>query len=105
MKNLSLTSFFVIFSLTLLFSCDKAKKPCSIAWVLELSSEITAISTASLAYSADQSTENCNALKEAYQDYIDALETYGNCETLTGQSRTDWQESLDEAKEDLTTIC
>ena len=105
MKKVLLTSLFVVFSLTLLFSCKKTNKPCSIAWGLELSNEITAISTASLAYSSDDSTENCNSLKAAYQDYIDALETYGNCETLTGQSRDSWKQSLDEAKDDLTTLC
>ncbi len=105
MKNVSLTSLFVVISLTLLLSCNKTNKPCSIAWGLELSNEIIAMSTASSAYSVNQSAENCTALKAAYQNYIDALETYGSCETLTGQSRNDWKESLDEAKEDLTTLC
>jgi hypothetical protein len=53
----------------------------------------------------DPSDANCNALKAAYQDYIDALRPYGNCPTLTGQSRTDWQNALNEAEADIDTIC
>ncbi len=105
MKKVSLPLLAIIFSLTILSSCGKLKAPCSIAWAIELHSELAAVTAASLAYTQDQSTENCNALKDAYQAYIDAMEPYGNCETLTGQDRDDWQEALDDAKDDLLTMC
>jgi hypothetical protein len=86
-------------------SCKKTPVACSTAWATELQNELTAISTAFTVYSMDPSQENCNALKSAYQDYIDAMRPYGDCETLTGQSRTDWQNALDDAEESIDAIC
>jgi hypothetical protein len=106
MKNLSFPLMIVIFCFMVLFSCKKDNPAlCSTAWATELQNELTAISTAISVYSMDPSDANCNALKAAYQDYIDALRPYGNCPTLTGQSRTDWQNALNEAEADIDTIC
>jgi hypothetical protein len=100
---------FFIFCFTLLVtSCSKdgdGITPCSTAWATDLQSELTAFATAAAAFSADQSDANCNAYKSAYQDYINALKPYGNCATLTGQNRTDWQNSLSEAEADVATLC
>jgi hypothetical protein len=104
MKKASFPLMAVIFCVMVLFSCKK-DVACSTAWASELQNELTAISTAITVYSMDPSDANCNALKAAYQDYIDALRPYGNCPTLTGQSRTDWQNALNEAEESIDTIC
>ena len=103
MKNAPYRLVFVLFGLMVLFSCKK--ETCSGAWASELQNEITAISTAFSIYSTDPSEANCTDLKAAYQDYIDALKPYGNCATLSGQSRTDWQNSLNEAESNLDTLC
>jgi hypothetical protein len=106
MRNASLRYLAIIFSFAILFSCKKNDPtPCSTAWALDLQNELTAIGTAASIYFEDQSEANCNALKDAYEDYIDALRPYGNCSTLTGQDRTDWQQALDEAEDDLDSIC
>lgn len=106
MKTLSSTLFICTLSLLVLFSCKKNDPlACSVAWATELSDEITAISLASSAYFLNQTTENCNALKAAYQDYIDALKPYGDCPQLTGQDRTEWQNALDQAEDDIDTMC
>ena len=106
MKNVSLHLIAVIICGTVLFSCKKNDPVlCSTAWALELQNEFTAISTAATVYAMDQSVANCNALKDAYQDYIDAMKPYGNCATLTGQDRIEWQQSLDEAEANLDSIC
>jgi hypothetical protein len=106
MKNRSLQLLFIVICFTALFSCKKENTvPCSTAWAVDLQNELTAISTAITIYTSDQSEANCNALKAAYQDYIDALKPYGECATLTGQSRTDWQNALNEAEDNLDTIC
>ena len=106
MKNVSFNYLALIFCFIILFSCKKDDPVlCSAAWVTELQNEITAISTAVTVYSVDQSEANCNALKAAYQGYIDALKPYGNCATLTGQDRTAWQNSLNEAEANLDSIC
>ena len=109
MKKVLTRHLFFIFCFTLLVtSCSKdgdGIAPCSTAWATDLQSELTAFVTAAGAYSSDPSDANCNAYKNAYQDYIDALKPYGNCATLTGQSRTDWQEAVADAEADVATLC
>jgi len=60
---------------------------------------------AAAAYGAEDSEANCNALKAAYQSYINALKPYGNCAALTGQNKTDFNNALNDAENDLATIC
>ena len=106
MKNAKFHLVYVLFGLLLLFSCKKEDvAPCSGAWATELSNEFTAIATAASNYSMDPSEANCNMMKAAYQDYIDALRPYGNCSTLTGTSRSEWQKAIDEAEADLDDLC
>jgi hypothetical protein len=106
MKIITSPLVVVVFSLLVLFACKKDNPiTCSTAYATELSNELTAISTAFSNYAMDQSEANCTALKAAYQDYIDALRPYGECETLTGQDRTDWQNTLNEAEEGIDTLC
>ena len=106
MKNVSFHHLALIFCFLLLFSCKKDNPvACSTAWASELQNEFSAISTAVTVYTLDQSEANCNALKAAYQDYIDALKPFGNCATLTGQDRTEWVNTINEAEANLDTIC
>ncbi len=107
MKNISFLRMVYVFCILALLSCSKDSEivPCSAAWASDLQNEFTAISTAAALYSADQSEENCAEFKAAYQDYIDALKPYGNCATLTGQDRTSWQNSLNEAEASIASIC
>ncbi len=100
--------FFIFCFMLLVTSCSKdgdGVLPCSTAWAADLQNEFTAITNAATAYATDQSDANCNALKNAYQNYINALKPYGNCATLTGQSRTDWQKAVNDAEADVATIC
>ena len=109
MRKLLSKQLIVIFCFAIFVtSCSKdgdGVAPCSAAWGTELQTELTAVSTAATTYGMDPSAANCNALKAAYQDYINALKPYGNCATLTGQSRTDWQKALSEAEADIATLC
>lgn len=109
MKNSTSYLAIVFLALLVLFSCSKDDDDGGIApcgnWGTDLQNEFTAISTAVNIYSMDPSEANCAALKDAYQDYIDALKPYGNCTTLSGVSRAQWQEAIDEAEEDLDSIC
>lgn len=99
----------IVFCISLLAtSCSNdgdGLAPCSAAWATDLQNELLAVSTAASTYHLDQSDANCNALKNAYQDYINALKPYGNCATLTGQSRTDWKNAVDEAEAEVATLC
>jgi len=109
MKNLCFSILFLCAGFIGLISCggDDAEVAvaCSIAWGTELQTEFTAITNAAAAYGADDSEANCNALKAAYQTYINALRPYGDCAALTGQNRTDFNNSLNDAEASLATIC
>lgn len=106
MKNASFRYLAIIFSLVILFSCKKDESfDCSGAWAFSLTDEATAVGTAASIYAEDPSTANCNAYKDAYRDYIDALKPYGDCGSLTGQDRAAWQQSLDEAQANLDSLC
>jgi hypothetical protein len=89
-----------------LWSCggDDDNDGCSTAWASELTNEINAMSAAATTYALNPTVANCNAYKDAAQDYIDALEPYGNCATLTGQNRTDWQNALNDAQAEINQI-
>ncbi len=106
MKNTQFRTVFILFGLMILFSCTKdSAVGCTGAWATELQNEINALSTAIGIYSMEQSEANCNDLKEAYQDYINGMKPYGNCTTLTGVNRTEWQNAINEAEAELETIC
>lgn len=106
MKKTSYHFVFVMFALMVLFSCTKENAAgCSGAWGTDLQNEITALSTALGIYYEDESEANCDDLKDAYQDYINALEPYGNCATLTGANRAAWQDAINEAEASLNDIC
>jgi beta-mannanase len=104
MKKVLIHLLVIAFFSPVMISCKK-KVACSTDWAIELQDELAAVSDALTAYYMDPTDANCNALKAAYQDYIDAMRPYGNCETLTGQDREDWQAALDEAEASIDTIC
>ncbi len=84
---------------------DDGVAPCSAAWATEVQSEYQAIISAATIYAQDETAANCNALKTAYQDYINAMKPFGNCATLTGQDRTDWQKAIEDAEAEVATLC
>lgn len=59
------------------------------------------MSLAAQAYGTNQSPANCNAYKQATQNYLNALKPYGNCTLLTGQDRIAWENSLADAQESV----
>lgn len=109
MKNVFVYLSFIFFFTLVVSSCSKDGGTnganCSTAWAADLSPEFDVITSASVAYSQDQSLENCNALKAAYQDWLDALKPYGDCATLTGQDRVEWQQAVDNAESEIDTLC
>lgn len=75
--------------------------PCTGAWASDLADEANAMISAAQVYASTPTPANCNAYKDAAQDYLDALEPYGNCTTLTGQDRVDWQNAVDNAQQSI----
>lgn len=101
--------FFSLFLMVVVFgfwTCKKDNKTdaCSGAWASELSSEVNAMSSAAQTYATSPTPANCNAYKQAAQAYLDALTPYGNCATLTGQDRVDWQNALNGAQQGLDAL-
>lgn len=82
---------------------DKDNDPdiCANNWVTTTQDELTSVTNAAMAFGNNPTVANCNAYKTAYQAYINALKNYENCSALTGMSRTEWKNSLDEAQEEL----
>lgn len=89
-------------------SCKKkATDPdyCSTSWATQLSTEVNALSAAAQAYATEQTPANCNAYKTAYQNYLDALEPFGDCALWTTQQKEELQDAIDEAQQQISTLC
>ena len=94
---------FLLFAMIALLDFSSCRKEtedpayCSEEWATD---EENALFAAYNAYAADQSVANCNALKAACQDYIDALEPFLECvKTWTEAERQEVQDAIDETKE------
>jgi hypothetical protein len=104
MNTKSLFLFFALSLSGILFSCDKKEDDCTTAYTVELQAEINALNTAAQAYSQNATPANCLAYKAAAQAYVNALEPYGNCDALTGQSRTEFEASLTAARNSVNSL-
>lgn len=85
-------------------SSDDPPTGCSSNFTEDFLDEINNINTAIMAYAADQSEENCNAVKDAYNAYLDALEGWEDCANFYNQLQS-WQEAIDTTRESIDTIC
>jgi len=107
MKTFFLSTLIVISLVFGFTSCgddDNGGGPCSAAWASEVSDEINTLTAAAQAYGVSPSTTTCNAYKDAAQDYVDALESYRGSSTLTGTSRTDWENAIASAQASVDAI-
>lgn len=103
-KQIFLISFLAFMVLGSMGCKKNTAAGCSAAWGSELSNQITAVTNAAQAYSANPTQENCLAYKAAAQAYVDALAPYGNCATLTGPDRDAWQDALNNAQQGVDDI-
>lgn len=91
-----------------LAACSKEKTAVNCSNNFNLSSEVinelNAINSAAAAYANDQSNANCQNLKNAYQDYIDALRDLETCARQAGVLQ-EWNQSLNDAEDSIDTIC
>jgi len=97
-----------LFALTLT-ACKKDKDDdpsyCSGVWATEVAEEWNAVYTAMLAYATNPTHETCVAYKDAYQDYIDSLEKFKKCALWTPAQKAELQDAIDEANEQISTLC
>jgi len=97
----TLFSLFVILVVLGLGSCKKDSNDpagCSGAWATQVEDEVDALMSAMQAYSSDQSVANCNAYKDAYLDYIDAIEPLLDCSAYTAEQREELQDAIDQSE-------
>ena len=66
--------------------------------------EIAALSTAGMNYALDMSDANCQAYKDAFEDYIDILKSLEDCANDLGTG-SQWQQDLTEAEAAIDNLC
>jgi len=100
--------FLIMISFLGLDACKKdAVDPefCGTAWATQVTTELNALSNAAAAYSSTPNTTTCNAYKAAYQDYLDALEKFLDCSLWTSIQKTELENAIAEAEDDLDGLC
>jgi len=103
-----LISFLIVISFLGMGSCKKkAVDPdyCGSSWASQVTTETNAISAASQTYAANPTTANCNALKTAYQNYLNVLDPFVDCASWTTQQTTELQNAIDAAQQQVNTLC
>jgi hypothetical protein len=100
--------FLIVVSFLGIGSCKKKSADpdnCGASWAAQLSTEINAVAAAAQTYSSNPTTPNCNALKTAYQKYLDALQPFTDCTAWTTQQKNDLQDAINEAEQEISTLC
>ena len=113
MKTISLSvyrvlSLLVVISFLGMGSCKKKSVDpdyCGTAWASQVTSQTNAVSAAAQTYAANPTTANCNALKTAYQNYLNALEPFVDCASWTTQQSDELQDAIDAAQQQINTLC
>jgi len=103
-----LISFLIVISFLGIGSCKKkAVDPdyCGSSWASQVTTETNAVSAAAQTYAANPTTANCNALKTAYQNYLNALDPFVDCASWTTQQTTELQNAIDAAQQQVNTLC
>ncbi len=83
---------------------NNAPDGCTASFNTDLQTELTAINNATATWSNEPNEANCNALKDAYNDYLDALEEWEDCAEFYNQV-TSWQEAIDATRVTINSIC
>ena len=90
----------VVFSI----GCKKDDDPVGCNYATEVQNEVNALTAATDAYVADSTNPvKCQAWKDAYQDYLNALEAHKECAALSGQ-QAELQSAIDQAQASLNSI-
>lgn len=69
----------------------------------EIADEIEALTDAIFIYSGDPSTDNCNDLVDALEDYINAAKGLEDCAREAGELE-EFQQAIEEAEDELAMI-
>jgi hypothetical protein len=91
-----------ILAISVLTSCGK-DDPVTCNWTTELQNESDALVAAATAYGNNPTTANCEAYKDAFQDYLNEAEKYVSCATTAGQG-AELQSAINQAQADLNAL-
>jgi hypothetical protein len=100
--------FLIIVSFLGLDSCKKdADDPafCGTSWATQVTTELNAVSNAAAAYASTPNATTCSAYKAAYQGYLDALEKFLDCSLWSSMQKTELENAIAEAEDDLDGLC
>ena len=90
--------FAFLFVGVLFTACGDDDVECTEAGISEaIQDETEALSNAASAYAVDPSTENCEAFKDAYQDFIDEAKSLQDCANEVGEGE-EYMQSIEEAE-------
>jgi hypothetical protein len=98
-KILALLAVIAILGLS---SCKKESNDpaiCNSNWETETEAEYDALFAAYNVYANDMSVVNCNAYKQAYVDYIEALEPYLECSSWSAADLEELQDGIDDLED------
>ncbi len=102
-KNSFLKNVLAMFVLLLFVNCSKSPVGCLNGnWIQDVSTDLEKWSAAATSYSEEPTEENCNSYKSALNGYLTALNKVKKC--VPGSSLSDFDGSLDEAKQELSEI-
>ncbi len=100
----------ITLALTLLPSCnnnDGEVSPLACGanfnYLNSVEGELNAVNNAITLYASDPSTGNCDNLKQAYRNYINALKDVEEC--VPAADREAWRQALDDAEDNVDNIC
>lgn len=106
MKNLKLFKTILrtiigVCVLTLFVNCSKNPLKCATgSWALEISKELEDFTEALQLYNEDPTVANCNNYKNAFGDYLNALEDLDGCYA----GATDFDDELKEGRQEISEI-
>lgn len=104
--TMKLKFLFILFAITSMgiVACgDDIDCSDEVALQAEIQDEQDAVNAAILTYTTDPSTDNCESLVDALQEWIDALKDLEDCAREVGEY-DEFQEAIMQAEDDLDTI-
>ena len=94
-------SILIVIGFGLFTSCGSDTECTAESFNSETGKDFDKLSDAATAYSADQSEENCEKLKEAAENYLDTVESFSGCDELDDQQ---FQQALQTARDNLNNV-
>ena len=89
-------------SVMVMTSCGDDAVDCDAAsFNSEVNAAINAVNAAGQTWANDPTQENCDALKDASNEYLDAVESYEGCD---GFNQSDFQQALQQARQAVNDI-